>query len=65
MLVQNQIFVYIYKLQNCAGIKMEIFVLIACQEDSLLDVAIFASRHDASSSAHVSLKFPLSVTNQN
>jgi hypothetical protein len=43
---------------------MEIFVLIAGQEDSLLDGAIFVSHHDASSPAHVSLKFSLSVTNQ-
>jgi hypothetical protein len=40
---------------------MEIFVLIAGQEDSLPDGAIFASPHDASSPAHVSLKFSFSV----
>jgi hypothetical protein len=42
---------------------MEILVSIACQEDSLLGGAIFASPHDASSLADVSLKFSLSVTN--
>jgi hypothetical protein len=43
---------------------MEIFVLIAGQRDSLLDEVIFASPHDASSPAHVSLKFSVSATNQ-
>lgn len=42
---------------------VEIFVLIAGQEDSLQDAAIFVSPHDASSLAHVNLKFSLSVTN--
>jgi hypothetical protein len=50
--------------QQYTVIKTKIFVLIAGQEDSLLDGAIFASPHDASSPAHVSLKFHLSSTNQ-
>jgi hypothetical protein len=50
--------------QKYTVIKMEIFVLNAGQKDSLLDDAIFASPHDASSHAHVSLKFSVSVTNQ-
>lgn len=50
--------------QKYTVIKIEIFVLIAGQKDSLLDEAIFASPHDASSPARVSLKFSASITNQ-
>lgn len=49
--------------QQFTAFSMEILVSIACQEDSLLGGAIFASPHDASSLADVSLKFSLSVTN--
>jgi hypothetical protein len=56
-------FGYMYMFPQNTVFMMEIFVLIAGQEDSLLGGAIFASPHDASSLAHVTLKFSLSVTN--
>jgi hypothetical protein len=59
----NLILGYICMFPQYIVFTMEIFVLILGQEDSLLDEAIFASPHDASSLAHVTLKFSLSVTN--